>query len=141
MIGWKSNRYALRSDPPIRMLLAVADAAFELSQGIGVSRDDIYDPPERPTADAPLVGRRRPEQCRDDDQITFSRAFAANSAVTGGLLARLTEWYGFPRPNAAKIVTAIQARIESVVAKTASPSEAMQGMVSDVQALLPRTTK
>lgn len=77
MIGWKSNRYALRSDPPIRMLLAVADAAFELSPGIGVSRDDIYDPPERPTADVPLVGRRGPEQYRGDDQITFSRAFAS----------------------------------------------------------------
>lgn len=65
----------------------------------------------------------------------------ANSAVAVRLMPRLTEWYGFPPPNGMKAVDAIQARIQSVVSKAASPRDAMQGMIVDVQTLLPPNTK
>lgn len=53
-----------------------------------------------------------------------------------GLLPRLTQWYGFPPPNGVKITAAIQSRLQSVVSKTATPEQAMQGMVADVSSLL-----
>jgi multiple sugar transport system substrate-binding protein len=52
------------------------------------------------------------------------------------LLPRLTQWYGFPPPNGVKITDAIQGRLQSVVSKAATPEQAMQGMVADVEALL-----
>lgn len=58
------------------------------------------------------------------------------AALVAGLLPRLTEWYGFSPPNGAKITDAIQARIQTVVATSATPGVAMQGMVADVGELL-----
>ncbi|MDQ7251035.1 ABC transporter substrate-binding protein [Dongia sedimenti] len=59
-----------------------------------------------------------------------------NVALPASLLPRLTQWYGFPPPNSAKITDAIKGRIQSVVSKAATPDQAMQSMVSDVQTLL-----
>lgn len=60
-----------------------------------------------------------------------------NYQVPLGLLSHLTQWYGFPPPNSAKISDAIQGQIQSVVSGSASPKDAMDAMVSEVTKLLP----
>ncbi|MGK7870843.1 extracellular solute-binding protein [Falsiroseomonas sp. E2-1-a20] len=51
----------------------------------------------------------------------------------------LTGWYAFPGQNALRITDVINDGLQSIVAKRAEPDAALDGMVTEVQALLPRT--
>lgn len=50
----------------------------------------------------------------------------------------ITGWYAFPGPNALKITDVINDHLQSVIARRAEPDAALERMVADVQALIPR---
>ncbi|WP_170117149.1 ABC transporter substrate-binding protein [Phyllobacterium sophorae] len=61
-----------------------------------------------------------------------------NQLATTQQLSDLGDWYTFPGDNAVKINTAINDDLQSVVSLKLEPDDALDKMVKDVQALLPR---
>ncbi|QRM32590.1 ABC transporter substrate-binding protein [Microvirga sp. VF16] len=61
-----------------------------------------------------------------------------NQFATTQQLSDLGDWYTFPGDNAVKINTAINDDLQSVVSLKLEPDAALDKMVKDVQALLPR---
>lgn len=50
----------------------------------------------------------------------------------------MTAWYAFPGENALKITDVIKDHLQTVVARTRTPEDALKAMATDVQVLLPR---
>lgn len=50
----------------------------------------------------------------------------------------LTAWYAFPGEHGLKITDVIKDHLQTVVAQSAAPEQALPAMAADVQALLPK---
>ncbi|WP_149540680.1 ABC transporter substrate-binding protein [Siccirubricoccus phaeus] len=61
-----------------------------------------------------------------------------NTRTSLSQLPRATGWLGFPGPNSLKAIDAVYAAMESVVARRATPEQALARSVEQVNALLPR---
>lgn len=61
-----------------------------------------------------------------------------NTRTSLAQLPRATGWLGFPGPNSLKAIDAVYAAMEAVVARRATPEQALARSVEQVNALLPR---
>lgn len=62
-----------------------------------------------------------------------------NHRTAIGQLPKMTAWYAFPGENGLKITDVIKDHLQSVVNKSGAPEAVLAKMVTDTQALLPKT--